>query len=281
MKLQFIYQGRALWILSAVSFLITYYILFVIRPFPVDDSVLKLPYAIICLCYAIIPVLWLHLMPLAVPKSSKTSYQWSIPLEVLYLVILLLLIGITNFLLRDFFYAIDGDFSWPYFKGELLGAFKIGIILTFICVLTRIVVELRYNNDLAESMNHQVFESEVSVDPVVIRIGLTASDQLQILLNNLIYIKAEGNYLKCCYMDDTVVQHKLVRGTLKSLQDDVMTHDALIRTHRSYIVNVQKIEHISGNSNGLRLAMQGVEDMHIPVSRSYIGAFQHSFQSIR
>ncbi|NNK69400.1 MAG: LytTR family transcriptional regulator [Flavobacteriaceae bacterium] len=41
-----------------------------------------------------------------------------------------------------------------------------------------------------------------------------------------------------------------------------------MRCHRSYIINVDHVQHISGNLQGYQLELSGFQDL-VPVSRSY------------
>ena len=65
---------------------------------------------------------------------------------------------------------------------------------------------------------------------------------------------------------------KLIRTTLGRIEQ-TLNNPKLIRCHRSFIVNLNAIKHVSGNSRGLQLELTNME-VTVPVSRSYIKRVQ-------
>jgi TolB-like protein len=85
-------------------------------------------------------------------------------------------------------------------------------------------------------------------------------------LANLVYVEAQENYSKIVWKDDDRVEEKLLRVTLKKIEDQI-TDEILVRCHRSYIINTEVNFTILGNSNGYYLESDLVKHT-IPVSRS-------------
>jgi DNA-binding LytR/AlgR family response regulator len=52
--------------------------------------------------------------------------------------------------------------------------------------------------------------------------------------------------------------------------EEQLQSTAVVRCHRSFLINVNAIEHVSGNAQGLRLQLVMVSGVEVPVSRSYI-----------
>ncbi len=55
------------------------------------------------------------------------------------------------------------------------------------------------------------------------------------------YIKSAGNYLKIKTTQDTITTH----GSLQSIEDILQPDARFMRIHRSFIVNLYQIDHIS------------------------------------
>ena len=85
-------------------------------------------------------------------------------------------------------------------------------------------------------------------------------------LENLVYVEAQENYSKIVWTDNNEVREKLLRVTLKKIEDQVVD-DAIVRCHRSYIINTKVNFTILGNSNGYCLESDLVKHT-IPISRS-------------
>ncbi len=80
---------------------------------------------------------------------------------------------------------------------------------------------------------------------------------VQVKLDEIIYIKAAGNYSKIVQKDDQL----LVRAKISDMMDK-LDNDRFIRVHKSYIVSKQKILSVEGN----RIS---VANNHIPIGKFY------------
>jgi len=72
---------------------------------------------------------------------------------------------------------------------------------------------------------------------------------------------------------DDKVGHKLLRSTIKQMEEQLKDHQSFIRCHRAYIVNMNQITNIEGNAQGYKLRLRKT-DKDIPVSRTYIQALK-------
>lgn len=79
----------------------------------------------------------------------------------------------------------------------------------------------------------------------------------RIHLSQLLYIKAEGNYVEIYLQSRKVV----VRNTLEAVLQEI-NNDFIVRIHRSFAVNTQKIKKRSNTEIDLG-------DTQLPISRSY------------
>jgi DNA-binding LytR/AlgR family response regulator len=91
------------------------------------------------------------------------------------------------------------------------------------------------------------------------------SESLTFNLPDLLFIEADDNYSTVMWKESGTLQKKLLRVNLKNLESQ-LDNSFTLRCHRSYIVNVNAISAISGNTNGYKLKING-SDFSIPVSR--------------
>jgi hypothetical protein len=91
------------------------------------------------------------------------------------------------------------------------------------------------------------------------------SESLTFNLPDLLFIEADDNYSTVMWKENGTLQKKLLRVNLKNLESQ-LDNSFTLRCHRSYIVNVNAISAISGNTNGYKLKIYG-SDFSIPVSR--------------
>jgi len=71
------------------------------------------------------------------------------------------------------------------------------------------------------------------------------------------------------YRLDEKIEHKLIRNTLKYIQQVLRENDDFRRCHRTCIVNTSYILNMTNNYKGHRLKMLDMDE-EIPVSRQYI-----------
>lgn len=81
-----------------------------------------------------------------------------------------------------------------------------------------------------------------------------------------LYAEAADNYVKVFYTGE----QQLIRSTLRQLEETFRGNERIFRCHRTYLVNLDKVIHISGNAQGYKLHLEGVGQV-IPVSRSLNG----------
>jgi hypothetical protein len=91
------------------------------------------------------------------------------------------------------------------------------------------------------------------------------SESLSFNFPDLLFVEADDNYSTVVWKDAEGVRKKLLRVNLKSIESQ-LNNSFTLRCHRSFIVNVNAIGAISGNTNGYKLRIRDT-DFSIPVSR--------------
>ena len=99
------------------------------------------------------------------------------------------------------------------------------------------------------------FENSNINDPAI---SVKADGKLyRILLENILFIESQGDYVTLHSKDKKLTFHHSLKELL-----NVLPGDQFIRTHRSYIVSLAKIEYLEGNRLKIR-------DNYIPIGKSY------------
>ena len=97
----------------------------------------------------------------------------------------------------------------------------------------------------------------------------TTNEHVTLDISNLLYIEAVGNYVKVTQLRDNEVQTKMLRATMKQMEDALQAYPMIVRCHRAFMVNLGQVEQISSNSRAMQLIMRHTPDA-IPVSRSNV-----------
>jgi len=94
--------------------------------------------------------------------------------------------------------------------------------------------------------------------------------------DDLLYLESAENYVNICYINKDKVAKYMVRDTLKKIEES-FAGTGLVRCHRCFIVNFDKVRVIRRDKDGLRLELDAPAATDIPVSRTYIGNVMATF----
>jgi hypothetical protein len=93
---------------------------------------------------------------------------------------------------------------------------------------------------------------------------------------NLFYLESAENYVSICYLNKGKISKYLLRDTLKKMEENFAGTE-IIRCHRSYMVNFEKVRVIRKDKEGLKLELDAPVSIDIPVSRTYVDNVMQTF----
>ena len=124
--------------------------------------------------------------------------------------------------------------------------------------------------------NHQLEKMQKSDKPVeVTKKNLIAfldekgEFKISVVLENLLYIDSADNYATIHYLNKSKLSHFLIRNSLKWMEENLTKETPLVRCHRSYIVNLDKVKVLRRTKDGIFLEMDAMNTPDIPVSKTY------------
>jgi len=94
--------------------------------------------------------------------------------------------------------------------------------------------------------------------------------------DNLLYLEAADNYVYIHYIDNGNPKRLLLRNNLKRLGEE-LSHTFLIRCHRSFMVNSDKVRLIRREKEGLLLELDLPQEIILPVSPTYVNNVINAF----
>lgn len=95
--------------------------------------------------------------------------------------------------------------------------------------------------------------------------------KFSVLTKDLLLLESTDNYVSVFYVLENKVQRKLLRNTLKNLEDS-LKENSIIRCHRSFMVNSQNVEFVQKEGKKLLIKVKLLEK-NIPVSQKYSSLF--------
>ncbi len=180
------------------------------------------------------------------------------------------LIAVGNFGLMIGLY--DLPVRWLYFGQALAATLLIGMIPTFLIGAYRMGKALGHNRLLAREINTTQLALTKESKPILIP-DQRSKEPFQVYSDQLLYVESMQNYVCLRFMQNGTAQQKRVRITMRSLAQ-LFEGTSIVRCHRSFFVNRDKVVDITGNAQGLKLQLAELPEQIIPVSRRYLSEFR-------
>ncbi|WP_212006002.1 LytTR family DNA-binding domain-containing protein [Chitinophaga sp. HK235] len=140
------------------------------------------------------------------------------------------------------------------------------------------VITIRYNRALRNNLNSIIRSDQQLAPPdptkqLVFPSANTTEQPLHISIQDFLFLEVVKNHIHVYHLVNGSVTTTVIRNTLTTISETIQ--DAtLFRCHRSFLVNLSHIKTASGNSNGYKIILKGYETYPIPVSRTFVPAFQ-------
>lgn len=204
--------------------------------------------------------------------------DWCVWKEIVHTVWLVSMIGVGNLLLA---YRLFGlPLTWGNFWNWQALTFIVGSIPTLFGVFFwQIKLQRRYT-DAATSLNQQIESHQKpphsappdAAQPVTLT-GDNQGETLTLEPSQIRYLAAADNYVQVFFVQNDTLKSKMLRATLRKMEDALAPWPQFFRCHRTYLVNLDKVVQVSGNAQGYRLHLEGLEET-VPVSRNLNEAIQ-------
>lgn len=261
--------------------------LFIFNPFnlqnmPLGQGLSSAVFGLITL-FCMLSYQWLLKSVLAVKtdEPSWTLWKW-----VLSSILLLLWVAAVNF--AFILYSFPDHFDWSDYPLLVQYTLMVGITPVVVSGMLIQMHASKRNMLDAESLSpvsHTANDSYSQPDTQP-----TAAQRIVFQINNethltlepsaICAIEAMQNYVMVYYWDSKTQTYaqEIIRCTMAKAAE-LIAATSLFRCHRSYFVNLQKINSVSGNAQGLKLAVDGITDKEIPVSRTFVKPFKTVFSA--
>jgi len=100
--------------------------------------------------------------------------------------------------------------------------------------------------------------------------------KLSVKKESLFYLEASENYITVCYLNKGRMSKYLLRSTMKRMEEN-LSGTNILRCHRSYMVNFEKVKVIRKDKDGLKLELDHPEAIDIPISKTYLDNVMQNF----
>lgn len=256
------------WINSALFGAFVFVFLAVFQPFELNQLsentiLIALGYGFVCfIIMAILNVGIYLLFP-----SFFQEKTWVTSKEIFWVLLNVLVIGIGNYLYSVGIKIIPSNWSnFLLFESYTLAVGVFPIVISVLVNQKRLSHKFEKESD---ELNKQIEQKSANTANDKKKVNITSdseSDNIELELSDFLYAKSDDNYVTIHYLDHDKREAKLMRTTLRKIESLFSHTYDVIRCHRSYVINLNQVEHFSGNAQGYKLHVKGVEEL-IPVSR--------------
>ena len=218
---------------------------------------------------------FLYVFPLLLPNLFSDK-NWKLGYQMILNMLIIIAIAAFNSIYSNYMNSIP--FGWDSYwlilsRTSVLGILPIAFI-TFSDYYLKVKSSLNSASNIIK--NKKEFLKDLKEVTHQISTDLK-SETFSFKENDFNYAIAVGNYIDMCSLDENTLKKVTYRVTLSSFEIQVKESSNLIRCHRSYLVNLNKVKNISGNAQGLKLELINQSEI-IPVSRKYIPIVDQFFQ---
>ncbi len=127
----------------------------------------------------------------------------------------------------------------------------------------KLLLETRLMQDKLKQFSESYTNKHIEI------VSENESDNFRIQVSEIVYVKSADNYVEIGYHDEGAVKKKMVRNTLRNVEQQLVEFNNFIRTHRTSLVNIQYIDKLNKNFNTYWLSLDNTKES-IPVSRQYL-----------
>ena len=258
------FQNDGNWIKDCLIYcIIVFLILYLLQPFglssyPCSKLLVSLLFGAVtflcCLVYG-----YLVSMPV-----KKRVQPWRIWHETVNIFVMVLFIGLCNFLLFTFM------FHYPLRLYLCLTfVYWTFIIGFFISVFSTFMSYQRYLRGQLNALLDKTTDKQAGIQ-VTIHDTRVRGNDITMPINDLLYIEAQKNNVVVGYVKEGKLRKDEVQTSLSAVLSDLGEYDNIFQCHRSFVVNLNSITKAYGNSNGYTMELGGGLAT-VPVSRSFVG----------
>jgi len=193
---------------------------------------------------------YLLFLPLQSYLFKKSNEKWTLQNELLFL---LAFIFVGTIISRLFYlFIIVPNEPNPYsFSYHLTG-----ILIPVYSIVLPIIILGRFGFGKYKNKKTETQKIEIK--------GEGNYEGLRLFLNDIIYIQSSDNYVEVIYVNGKDLKKSLIRNTLSKVADEF---PALLRTHRSYLINPHHF--LQWKTENSKLYVELFHHSIVPVSRTY------------
>jgi hypothetical protein len=170
------------------------------------------------------------------------------------------------------------NLGYIFLYGNPIGNFKNDLVFSLKYTLMSIwlpysfaILIVYYKNQRAEIELLKSNASKPAEKRLIIFKDENGKIKFSVLPKDLLLLESTDNYVSVFYILENKVQRKLLRNTLKNMEE-MLKGNSVIRCHRSFMVNIANVEFMQKEAKKFNIKIKHLDKV-IPVSEKYSSPF--------
>jgi hypothetical protein len=167
------------------------------------------------------------------------------------------------------------------YVGGVLISFYIMLKVLLICMAAPVVLRIfdhignlkKINESMGlekKALQKQIEKYEADyLNKSIDFISENGTETVNLMIRDVAFIRSADNYVEIVYQEAETFKKKLIRNTMKNIEQQLKNYANFIRCHRVCIVNTYFVEKLDKNSDNHLISIKGYTEK-IPVSRQYL-----------
>ncbi len=250
---------------ALLFFVVTYVFVVIYRPLNVHEAG-SFGFSLTMVAYCAIVAICELLVAIVISRTNCFSSKgiWTIANELLSIILILAGIGISAYLAGFVMEPAASRWNFPTFIDSFSRTIMVGIIPAVLPSL----VNIRYAFTLETTQSYEIKDNPEGDQEVLINIESKAKkEHLSFYPGELIYAESNGNYVVFHLIRQGNSVNVTIRNSISEIEKQLSAIPCFMRTHRAFMVNLNKITSRRGNALGYHLTLSDCSDI-VPVSRA-------------
>lgn len=201
-------------------------------------------------------------IPRLVPNSWIEA-NWTVAWHILWTSLSFSLTVFACYLYKQWFFA--APITWAGFFRFFPLAISVAIFPISAWVMADYIRKLKHAQQTAGAVNERLHQNPNAPHQVLRIPDEQGRILLEIPTKDLLYLQSAENYVEVFFGREKI-KKEVVRNSLKRLENS-LTALGMVRCHRSYLINPDRVDHISGNAQAYQ-AHFDLPEWSVPIARS-------------
>lgn len=194
--------------------------------------------------------------------------KWNIGKEIMGNTFIIVTVGMANMVAAHFLF--NQQMTWKAFWIWQEVTFLVGFFLAIFTVAVKQQILLKHYKASAESIAKTIrpdYKPDSTITMITLK-GQNKDEVFQLNPSSILYLTTADNYVEVWFENENnTLSKKVLRATLKNMEEQLLSNEIFFRCHRTYIVNTERVITLTGNAQGYKLVLNHPEALSIPVSR--------------